>query len=245
MGTVAKLGALWRLSMGMWKQGCTDATTRGGCLMQGLAMTILEDDVWRPVVLSACIILLKGEKSSAVVNALLSTVNEGGKLMDDWIELTETMFPDFNHGLRSSFHISLAKLINGFVTTDTCNPANKFNKLLQRKVKELAKEWLDDDRANEYKRRDKDENEIEWDLTVYEIMCWHHLRNIWFKHGAETISTFIAAEFPDYMAAFEAEDRVSAYLPGVMRATEKYFGLTCQVGARSFVATHLVICLLF
>ena len=75
----------------------------------------------RPLLLSSCI-FPEDEKSATVCAAILETIKEKAKLLDQWRAIHETEF-GCDHGIPSSEEMNIVKLNEAVVSSDACNAA--------------------------------------------------------------------------------------------------------------------------
>ena len=87
-----------------------------------------------PILLSTSIIP-ETEESDRVANAIAIEVEKKAALMNDWKLLHEKIFPNRQHNIPAGLQLSIGKLSDYcMVTTDTCNSAQKLNRLLCKKI---------------------------------------------------------------------------------------------------------------
>ena len=63
------------------------------------------------------------------------------------------------------------------------------------------------------------------DIQVYEVMCWHHLRNIWFKAVVKRMTRYLNEAMEVHLSELDPEDRISPGMDNLVRVCEKYFCL--------------------
>ena len=69
----------------IWKQLFTDRTSRRQVALQNLIVSVVEDDSFKPLVLSSAIIL-EGESSEQQCAAVMETVQRGGIRLHRWAQ---------------------------------------------------------------------------------------------------------------------------------------------------------------
>jgi hypothetical protein len=120
------LAAFWLGSAESWKQLHTDKTSRREISLVNVVVGLLgTDGVLRSICLSGSII---AEDSTAEnqSRAIISSFNESTQLLADWIKTTEEMYPgrdDLVNLIPRPSSMCVSKLLNGMISTDTCNTA--------------------------------------------------------------------------------------------------------------------------
>ena len=124
--TTKSLAAYGLGSTESWKQLHTDKTSRRQISLVNVVIGLLgTDGVLRSICLLGSII---AEDSTAEnqSHAIISSFNELAQLLADWIEMTKEMYPGCDDLviliLRPS-SMCVSKLLNGMISTDTCNTA--------------------------------------------------------------------------------------------------------------------------
>ena len=117
--------------------------------------------------------------------------------MQRWRDVTEREFPDRVHLLPKPDDITLDKLEDGAVMTDTCNTALKTNRLLGKEV----------------------------NGTVHELYCHNHLRNVHVKNVLLSLTDFLRAHLHDSIDEIAPELRVQPNFATLARAFDKEFSL--------------------
>ena len=119
--------AAYRLgSADAWKQLHTDETSRRQISIVNVVVGLIgSDGILRSICLSGSII---AEDSTAEnqSRAIISSFTESSQLLADWIKTTAEMFPDRDDLLDlipKPSSMCVSKLLNGMVSTDTCNTA--------------------------------------------------------------------------------------------------------------------------
>jgi hypothetical protein len=109
-----------------WTQLHTDETSRRQISLMNVVVRLLgSDGALRSICLSGSII---AEDSTAEnqSRAIIASFTESAKLLADWITVTAEMFPncdDLIDLIPKPSSMCVSKLLNGMVSTDTCNTA--------------------------------------------------------------------------------------------------------------------------
>jgi hypothetical protein len=109
-----------------WKQLHTDETSRRQISLVNVIIGILDTNgKLKSICLSGSII---AEDSTAEnqSRAIISSFTESAQLLVDWIKTTEEMYPDRDNLVKlipKPSSMCVSKLLNGMITTDTCNTA--------------------------------------------------------------------------------------------------------------------------
>jgi len=109
-----------------WKQLHTDETSRRQISLVNVIIGLLgTDGKLKSICLSGSII---AEDSTAEnqSRAIISSFTESAQLLADWIKTTEEMYPDRDDLLNlipKPSSMCVSKLLNGMISTDTCNTA--------------------------------------------------------------------------------------------------------------------------
>ena len=106
-------------------------------------------------------------------------------------------FPELVDLIPSPMEINMDKLDGGSVMTDTCNSAQKCNRLLASVI----------------------------NGTVYSLFCHNHLRNVWVKNVLLSLNDFMRAHLYDSLDKIAEELRVSPSFISFARAIDKEFSL--------------------
>ena len=129
------LTSYWLAKQEKWKQLFTDRTSRRQVALQNLIVSVVEDDSFKPLVLSSAIIL-EGESSEQQCAAVTETIQRGGIRLHRWAQKMEKMYPTIIHDIPPASAMNIGKLgYNGAVTSDTCNSARKTRRLLVDQIK--------------------------------------------------------------------------------------------------------------
>ena len=97
----------------------------------------------------------------------------------------------------------------GAVTSDTCNAARKTNRLLKEKIEQAT-------------IRMRTPND---DISVIQVSCWNHLRNIWLGGMTKALSSFLNELLSDDLQHIYPILRVSPKNEMVLRLVDKEFSL--------------------
>ena len=104
-----------------------------------------------------------------------------------WRDTTVNMFPDQTaliDDIPSPNKLNIGKLHDGgSVMTDNCDKAKKERRLLSESIKEVAVQM----------------GIAEDQIKVFELACWHHLRNVWFGAVTRAVSNELNDELQDYL----------------------------------------------
>ena len=109
-----------------WKQLHTDETSRRQISLVNVVIGILDTNgKLKSICLSGSII---AEDSTAEnqSRAIISSFMESAQLLADWIKTTEEMYPDRDdlvNLIPKPSSMCVSKLLNGMISTDTCNTA--------------------------------------------------------------------------------------------------------------------------
>ena len=192
-----------------WAQLFSDGTSRRQIALQNLVIGVIEDDVLRTLVLLSAIIL-KGESSEEQSEAIVSMVQRGAKRLERWSEKMKAIYPTYKHDIPPPNQMNLYKLgAGGAVTSDTCNAARKTSRILKEKIEQAAIRMS----------RPGD------DVSVIQVSCWNHLRNIWLGGMTKALSLFLNESLSDDLQHIDHILRVSPKIEMVLRAVDKEFSL--------------------
>ena len=61
------------------------------------------------------------------------------------------------------------------------------------------------------------------DIDTYMVMCWHHLRNIWFKALVKQLIRYLNEAMEEHLAQIDPVDRIFPGIEDLIRVCEKYF----------------------
>ncbi len=120
----------------------------------------------RPLLISSCI-FPEDERSETVSKAIIETLSNKAKLLDQWILVHQSMFGN-NHDIPSANEIHLSKLNRGVITTDTCNSARLISRLLADAIRMAVEEKI----------QQNGDNPEDHTVIVLTQDCHHHLRNV-------------------------------------------------------------------
>ncbi len=125
LGKTKSLAAYWIGSVDAWQQLHTDETSRRQISLVNVVVGLIgSDGILRSICLLGSII---AEDSTAdnQSRAIISSFTESAQLLADWMKTTAEMFPDRDNLLDmipKPSNMCVSKLlVNGMVTTDTCN----------------------------------------------------------------------------------------------------------------------------
>ena len=137
----------------------------------------------RPLLLSSCIIP-RDERSETICQAILDTLNDKARYLDEWTVVHENMFGQ-DHSIPQGSEIHLSKLEGGLITTDTCNAARLLGRLLVDVVDQAVEEkrqflgTLNDDNTNTLQ-------------SAMILDCHNHMRNVLIKAAVIVLSVYLS-----------------------------------------------------
>jgi hypothetical protein len=110
--------------------------------------------------------------------------------------------------------LSISKLRNANLMTDTCSTARKHRRMWAKEVKDEARKLgLSED-----------------DMIVFEGDCWHHLRNVWFGavivQLSKTLNEILASDLDEIPAVLRVKTKTN--VTELLRAIEKEFARTAN-----------------
>ena len=116
-------------------------------------------------------------------------------------EVMDELYPEDDNSdlVPSPDAIDIAKLEDGVITTDTCNSAQKFRRLI-----------------------------IEQIPGAYEYDCMNHLRNVWFGNMEKALTKSLNTLLRDSLDEIDSKLRVSASISAIVRAIDKEFSLSAN-----------------
>jgi hypothetical protein len=115
-------------------------------------------------------------------HAIIGAFNDSGLLLQEWRDMTTTMYPDEIELLSiipKSEDMSPTKLIGGYISHDNCAMANKTGNLLMVMILALGKEA----------------GMSNADLILFQGHCFNHLWNTWF----EAIENYLSRKLTEYL----------------------------------------------
>ena len=124
--------------------------------------------------------------------------------MEKWKDVYERLYGDSNHGIPDAESVDIGKLAGQVMTTDTCNTAQKVQRLLGDEVKKANPEGAD----------------------AFQEACHGHLRNIWSGGATKALSKYLTTFLKDNIDEIDDRLRVGCSVDSCLRATEKNFGRT-------------------
>ena len=198
-----------------YRQLFTDGTSRKHISVQNLIIGYMEENGYKTTVLDSAI-LADDETSESVTLSIIKTFKEGASLLQIWRNVTERMYPgrdDLMKYLPLAAQLNITKLIGGgSMMTDTCNAAKLVRKLLIEGIKQVARE----------------EGYTEEEVVLFEQDCWRHLANVWFGAVMAQMSKTLDEVLEADLKEIPFQLRVGTDIIQILRATEKYFGGTCN-----------------
>ena len=169
--------------------------------------------VIRPLLISSCI-FPEDERSETVSKAIIETLSDKAKLLDQWISVHQSMFVN-DHDIPSANEIHLSKLNQGVITTDTCNSARLISCLLADAIRMAVEEKIQ-------QNGDKPEDHT---VIVLTQDCHHHLRNVWIEAVNKRLSSYLNEVLARDLSNIDFRLRVSTMFDAVLRAVDKEFSL--------------------
>ena len=103
----------------------TDATSIAQVPLKDIILSLKDHDIFQPIVLSAATVLQNGETANAVIDTILTTIQDSGELLSGFKDVVEGDFPGFDHGIPEKHEMTVGKLLNAHITTNMCLPAQK------------------------------------------------------------------------------------------------------------------------
>ena len=200
------LTVYWLAHVKEWKQLHTDEMSRCQVSIVNVVISILcGDNELKTICMSGSIISKDGtadEQSHTIIGAF----NKSGCLLEEWRDMTATMYPDAIELLESIPNgnaMSPTKLIGGYISHDNCATANKSENLLMENILALGREK---GMSNSY-------------LILFQAHCFNHLWNTWFK----AIESYLSRKVTEYVK------RDLKLIPLHLRVSCKISDLLCQV----------------
>jgi len=123
-----------------WKQLHTDETSRRQISLVNVVVGLLvSDGALRSICLSGSIIAEDENQSRAII----ASFTESAKLLADWIKVTAEMFPNREvliDLIPKPSSMCVSKLLNGMVSTDTCNTAQLTRSMVIEHIYQICRE---------------------------------------------------------------------------------------------------------
>ena len=210
------LTVYWLAHVKEWKQLHTDEMSRCQVSIVNVVISILcGDNELKTICMSGSIISKDGtadEQSHTIIGAF----NKSGCLLEEWRDMTATMYPDAIELLESIPNgnaMSPTKLIGGYISHDNCATANKTGNILMENILTLGRE----------------KGMSNSDLILFQAHCFNHLRNTWF----EAIKSYLSRKVMEYVK------RDLELIPLHLHVSCKISDLLCQVDTEySFTANY-------
>lgn len=194
-----------------WHQICTDATSVGNVAFQYVVLSISENEIFRPIVLTATTILENGETAQATCDTITLAIIDSGTYLKGVSTVKDHYFPDGTYCIPDELAMSMSKLMGAHFTSDTCNAAkDTITKLHQVAIQ-----------AGETARKDDIQMSREWQLPLvqlpappsfplerlppftpllplvtYVARCWNHLKNVGCGTMTKGCTTFFEGQTP-------------------------------------------------
>ena len=205
-----------------WRQLFTDGTSRR---QTALLTTIIAIDgpegSLLPIVLRGAFVATGETSEQQVADILEKAIGRGGAKLEALRKTFEELFPGVPHDIPDRCEMNISKLGGGgAATSDNCNGALKVKRLLIEAVQEAVKashsdaEW---DALTEAERVKQ--------LSVYEVDCWNHLRNVWLAKVTAALTTRLKETHKEELEAIEFRLRVATDMVLLLRALDKEFSL--------------------
>ena len=168
------------------------------------------------MLLSSCIIP-RDERSETVCQAILDTLNDKARYLDEWTVVHEKMFGK-DHSIPPGSEIHLSKLEGGLVTTDTCNAARLLGRLLVDAVDQAVEE------KQQFLGTVNDNNTNPLPSAMV-MDCHNHMRNIFIKAAVIALSAYLSKVLAEDLLNIDWRLRVSTLFDSILRAIDKEFSL--------------------
>ncbi len=131
-----------------WDQLFTDATTIQKLPIQGLIITMKEQETGTTktsILGGGGIVLENGESENTVLEAIKSTILGSANHLEGLKKVAKELHPQYTHNLRDKTSITYAKLLRGSVATDSCSSAQSLNDSLCKDISEAARICWDEE----------------------------------------------------------------------------------------------------
>ena len=209
LGYITKTLAVFQLAKEKsWKQLFTDGTTRRGLDIENLVIGVMTDGGFKCITVSTSV-MPEDQSAVSCKDSILHTFKEGRRLLKMWRDTTVNMFPGQTaliDDIPSPNELNIGKLHDGgSVMTDNCDKAKKERRLLSESIKEAAVQM----------------GIAEDQIKVFELACWHHLRNVWFGAVTRAVSNELNDELQDYLVEIPPQARISTEIVEILRKVEK------------------------
>ena len=165
------------------------------------------------MLISSCI-FPEDERSETVCKAIIETLSDKAKLLDQWILVHQSMFGN-DHDIPSATEVHLSKLNRGIITTDTCNSARRISHLLADAIRMAVEEKI----------QQNGKNPEELTIMVLTQDCHHHLQNVWIEAVNKRLSSYLNEVLASDLSNIDFPLRVSTMFDAVLRAVDKEFSL--------------------
>ncbi len=206
----------------------SDGTSRRQTAIQNVVISVLTGMGFKMIALSSGI-QAEDETAVATTASIVVTFQDCSRILHGWRRVAKQMYPENTNILQQIPHsneLTLAKLgKGGTVSTDNCNSARKFRRLLMEKIKKIALE------------RGMSQEEI----RLFEGDCWQHIRNVWIGAISNELCNYLAKYLEDDLADMPSIYRVNTDAVNLYQALEKDFGEGANYPkgeARLFFAYH-------
>ena len=198
-----------------WKQLHTDETTRRQYSIVNAVTGVLDENKkLKNICLTGSIICDDGtaeEQSKAIIAAF----KESGKMLDEWREEMEEMYPDFPElkELRSTGEdLDPSRMCCATISHDTCSTAQLAGSKIGDLIIDLGR------KAGLSKEK----------LVVYQGNCFDHLRNVWLATVDRYLSKRLEEHMKNDLDLLPPHLRVTCYLSELARQVDKECNVTCN-----------------
>ena len=191
-----------------WLHCFTDCTNRRQSAKQNFAVTIKDYGGKLLPTLPSTSIIPENETSETLVDAITSRVAKKAALLSDWKVMHERIFPNRQHEILDDSQLSNGKLSEyGLVTTDTCNSAQKLNRLICEKI--------------EFKVLADGIQLIKDEVQVCSQWCHNYLRNIWIGDTNKCLSKYLNALLGEDLEKLDNNLKISTNFDSVLFTIDK------------------------
>ena len=211
-----KLLAAYQLAQEeVWLQHFSDGTKRRQIDIQNSVIRIARNGGYKNICLDSGI-MSEDETAILLNQAIQQAFKEGRDRLTAWRAVTARQYPgreDLLALIPLATDLTLAKLAKGgYLTTDTCNPARAFRRRFKASIIKIA----------------INEGMTQEEICLFEVDCWHHLRNVWFGRVTLELGEWLKDVLADDLEKIHYSLRVTTDIVGILRAIEKYFGGTAN-----------------
>jgi len=198
------------------RQVHADATSRRQEELLNFVVAIEKDGVLKSLCMSSAI-MARDKSSGSQVEAIMASFPEFRQLLDNWraalIELHPNR-PELHDLIPPSEEVSVAKLLNTTMTTDTANVATCFRRKWKEAIVNHCRDVLNMEEDSIGKILDGD--------------CWQHMRNIIFNGIELELKKYLNTLLHDDIANLPSNLRIDMGLGSTSYAIDKDFANTCH-----------------